>query len=113
MREVAVPEQENRPRRLHLSWLARQTKKDAERAIGNALQALECDTPIQDQLADLADAVDAYREGKHGVAVALATATLSNHRPVEIARRPLASGTSLADIRAAFDVAREGVADLE
>jgi hypothetical protein len=101
-------------RRLHLDWFAGRTRDDAERAIERALHALEQGgKPTEDQLADLADAVDAYREGTHWVAVALAGAVLGNHRPLEIARRPVAPGASPADIRADYDAARRGVASFE
>jgi len=47
---------------------------DAERAIEDAIRTLSLGSPNLDQIADLADAVEAYRRGACGVAMVLARA---------------------------------------
>lgn len=55
-----------------------------------------------DQLADLADAIDAFRERSYGVAAALARAAARARRKVEYSRRPPSMSKSLAELREAF-----------
>ncbi len=50
------------------------TPDDAERAIEDALEAMNLGSSKPGQIADLADAVEAYRRGAYGVAMVLARA---------------------------------------
>ena len=55
-----------------------------------------------DQLADLADAVDAFKDRAYGVAASLARAASGTRRSVDVSRRPAAMSRSLAELRKAF-----------
>ncbi len=55
-----------------------------------------------DQLADLADAVDAFKDRAYGVAASLARAAAGTRRKVEMSRRPAAMSRSLAELRETF-----------
>jgi hypothetical protein len=72
----------------------------AEIEIAFASSAETAATP--DQLADLADAVDAFRDRAYGVAASLARAALSARRKIEYSRRPASMSRSLAELREAF-----------
>ncbi len=72
----------------------------AEIEIAFAFSAENTATP--DQLGDLADAVDAFRERAYGVAASLARAAASSRRKVEFSRRPPSMRRSLAELREVF-----------
>ena len=55
-----------------------------------------------EQLGDLADAVDAFKERDYGVAAALARAASGPRRKVEFSRRPESMAQSLVELREAF-----------
>ena len=59
-------------------------------------------TPTPDQLADLADAVDAFKDRAYGVAASLARAASGTRRKVELSRRPAAMSRSLAELRETY-----------
>lgn len=69
-----------------------------------ALAALAENAATPDQLGDLADAVDAFKERAYGVAVSLARAASSTRRKVELGRRPDSMLRSLAEICDTFAV---------
>jgi hypothetical protein len=75
-------------------------RKHAEAAIELALMACETRETTEEQLADLADAVDALRSGQYAVAVTLAEAAIERHRPRQTAIRPTEMRRSLADLKA-------------
>jgi hypothetical protein len=83
-----------------LNDAARLREAVAEIEIAFAASAENSATP--DQLADLADAVDAFRERSYGVAAALARAAAGTRRKVEYSRRPASMSQSLVDLREAF-----------
>src|SRR5688572_18676335 len=83
-----------------LNDAARLREAVAEIEIAFAMSAEDSATP--DQLADLADAVDAFRERSYGVAAALARAAAGTRRKVEYSRRPASMSQSLVDLREAF-----------
>src|SRR5918995_1158298 len=55
-----------------------------------------------DQLGDLADAIDAFKDRAYGVAASLARAAASTRRKVEYSRRPATMSRSLAELREDF-----------
>ncbi len=55
-----------------------------------------------DQLADLADAVDAFKDRAYGVAASLARAAAGTRHKIEISRRPAGMARSTAELREAF-----------
>jgi hypothetical protein len=59
-----------------------------------------------DQLADLADAIDAFRDRAYGVAASLARAAANTRRKVDYSRRPASMTLSLAELRESFARAR-------
>jgi hypothetical protein len=72
----------------------------AEIEVAFAASAENCATP--DQLADLADAVDAFKDRSYGVAAALARAAAGSQRKVAFGRRPESMSRSLVELREAF-----------
>lgn len=54
------------------------------------------------QLGDLADAIDAFKERDYGVAAALARASAGTRRKVEYSCRPASMSKSLVELREAF-----------
>jgi hypothetical protein len=70
-----------------------------------AFAALAGEHVTPDQLADLADAVDAFKDRAYGVSASLARAASSTRRKVEYSRRPASMARSLANLRE--DFARE------
>jgi hypothetical protein len=78
-------------------------RKHAESAIETALLVCEARQSTEEQLADLADAVDAYRSGQYAVAVALAEAAIERHRtPRTTAIRPEGMRRSLLELKTFF-----------
>jgi hypothetical protein len=65
-----------------------------------AVSAEKAATP--DQLGDLADAIDAFKERDYGVAAALARASSGTRRKVEYSRRPPSMSKSLVELREVF-----------
>jgi hypothetical protein len=55
-----------------------------------------------EQLADLADAVDAFKERAYGVAASLARASAAKRRKIEYSRRPASMSKSIVELRDAF-----------
>jgi hypothetical protein len=55
-----------------------------------------------EQLGDLADAIDAFKERDYGVAATLARAAASTRRKVEYSRRPASMSKSLVELRETF-----------
>lgn len=76
--------------------------REAVTEIEVAFAASADNAATPDQLADLADAVDAFKERTYGVAAALARAAARTRRKVEFGRRPASMSKSLDELRAAF-----------
>jgi len=61
------------------------------------------ETPVTpDQVADLADALDAFKEHAYGVAAALARASTKPRRRIADYRRPDSMSPSITELRDAF-----------
>ena len=67
-----------------------------------ALAALDADSAKPDQLADLADAIDAFKERHYGVAAALARASTRPRRQLGHHRRPDSMAQTIAEMRQEF-----------
>jgi hypothetical protein len=89
---------------------APERRAEAEHAIEQAFAALEGGmAPSVDQLSDLADAIDSFKEGSFGVAAELAAGALRK-KALPIARRPQSLARTIPDLRAAFDTTRRFLA---
>lgn len=93
---------------------APERRAEAEHAIEQALATIEGAahegaTPSVDQLSDLADAIDSFKEGSFGVAAELAVGAL-RRKPLPTARRPQSLARSIPDLRAAFNATRRYLA---
>jgi hypothetical protein len=77
-------------------------RREAVNEIEVALTAFDERVATPDQLGDLADAIDAFKEREYGVAAVLARASASTRRKVEFSRRPPSMSRSLAELREAF-----------
>ena len=80
--------------------------RDALTEIEVALAAFETETATPDQLADLADALDAFKERLYGVAAALARASTRPRRQIGHHRRPDSMAQTIAELRQNFAQAR-------
>ena len=77
-------------------------RSEAIAEIEIAFAAADESSASPDQLADLADAVDAFKERAYGVAAALARASSRPRHKVDHHRRPDAASLSLAELRDTF-----------
>jgi hypothetical protein len=76
--------------------------REAVAQIEVAFAASAENSATPDQLADLADAVDAFKDRSYGIAAALARAAAGPRRKVAFSRRPESMSKSLAELREAF-----------
>ena len=76
--------------------------REAVAAIEVAFAASAEGSATPDQLSDLADAVDAFKDRSYGVAAALARASVGSRRNIEFGRRPESMLQSLAELRETF-----------
>lgn len=84
---------------------ALERRAEAESAIEQAIAVLDGARPSEDQLSDLADAIDSFREGSFGVAADLAAGAL-RHKSLPVARRPASLARTIPDLKAAFETTR-------
>ncbi len=78
------------------------SRQHAETAIAIALVVCEARVASETQLADLADAVEALRDGQYRVATILAEAAIERRKPDLRTMRPRNMSRSIAEIRAMF-----------
>jgi hypothetical protein len=81
--------------------------REAVSEIEVALAASTEHAATPEQLGDLADAIDAFRDRSYGVATALARAAASKRRKVEQSRRPASMLRTLAELRETFELLRD------
>jgi len=72
----------------------------AEIEVAFAASLENASTP--EQLGDLADAIDAFKDRDYGVAAALARAASGPRRQVQFSRRPDSMSQSIVELREAF-----------
>lgn len=75
---------------------------EAAAEIAEALALIGDGAATPDQLADLADAVDAFRDGRFHVARLLARAATAKRRALETHRRPQSMSRTVKEIRESF-----------
>ena len=83
--------------------------REAAAEIEIACAALAEDAVREGQLADLADAIDAFKERDYGVAAALARAATCSRAAVRDYRRPNAASLSLKELCQRFQRVRQQV----
>ena len=84
-------------------------RREAAAEIEFACAALAEDAAPEDQLADLADAIDAFKERDYGVAAALARAATRLRAAVRDHRRPNTASLSLKELCLRFQQLRPQV----
>jgi len=84
---------------------APERRAEAETAIEQALMVLEVAPPTEDQLSDLADAIESFNDGAFALAAELAAGAL-RHKTLLIARRPANQARTIPDLKAAFEATR-------
>jgi hypothetical protein len=78
------------------------SRQHAETAISIALVVCEAGEATEMQLADLADAVEAFRDKQYRVSTILAEAAIERRRPDLSTMRPRTMSRSIVEIRALF-----------
>lgn len=92
---------------------AARTREEAEAVIEAALTLFREKAPNPAQLLDLADAMDALREKRHSVAIALTLAALSpSIRASAKAIRPVGMARTLEELSGDFDALRSRASEL-
>lgn len=76
--------------------------REAAAEIEVALAATAEGAATPDQLADLADAIDAFKDSSYGIAAALARAAAAPRRRMEPSRRPASMARTLAELRETY-----------